>query len=139
MTTWTMPDEFGRTERTVGTLAMSANEHGHWSVSAISGLPESESDAPCADLASAQSAADAVVEAIYAAMGADLGLVFGPFFMGERSAISVDGAHYSITRLMDGRFDAQLGSGVAWSGVLGTESAAIAAARAHDAARRGAR
>jgi hypothetical protein len=107
MTTWSEPDARGCTERTVGPFRLEADGQGRWYVYDSDGSIDGGHYLAKPDLASAQAAADAAVEAIHAAMGADLGLVFGPWFTpidplscnslpARRVAVASDGATYVI-------------------------------------------
>lgn len=76
----------------------------------------------------------------------EVGLVFGPWFEGERHAVAVDGVHYELRQPREGiaptfRWGACWYSGdvYPYDGEVATESEAIAAAVAHDKARRGGR
>lgn len=98
---------------------------------------------------------DAFNEAIYAAMPALLaaaerdldldrreGLVFGPWHEGERHAVAVDGAHYTLFAMRDPEDPMTRWETTVWTeepneGDCDTEAEAIDAARAHDVARRG--
>lgn len=152
MTTWerqasdgSWTRSFGRYEARVWNVG---NGRWSWWLSA-NGRTTDRSEIPSShDLASAQSAADAAVEAIVAAMQADLGLVFvlhPP--TGVYRALAVDGAFYELHPEYSGRgtpMERQEGYALvvpndrAWTSYPSKEGA-ITAARKHDAARRGQR
>ena len=73
MTTWSEPNNYAVSTRKIGRIITAcAAATGHWWLNSqtgpVTGFVED------GDLASAQRAADAAVEAIYRAMGADLGM-----------------------------------------------------------------
>lgn len=134
MTKWSKPDNEGVTRRKVGKHRLRADINGWWAV-----LTE-EMNGAATDLVSAQAAADAAVEKLLRQADADFGLRFGPWNRLEsstptRHAVAADGWPYIVARMDDGRWFFGPASGD--TGVRATESAAIAAAREHDAARRG--
>lgn len=81
--------------------------------------------------------ADALLAA--AERGLDDGLVFGPWFEGERHAVAADGGRYTIAAAPEGFYFTSPPHNEPCpceSGTRATESEAIEAARAHDRARR---
>ena len=71
--------------------------------------------------------------------GLDDGLVFGPWFEGERHAVAADGGRYTIAAAPEGFYFTAPPHNEPCpceSGTRATESEAIEAARAHDRARR---
>jgi len=151
MTTWTELDDGDRSRRDVAHLRCVVQKRSdddfQW---VVWDRGHAGCNGNCPDLASAQAAADAAVEAIHAAMGKDLWLVFGvPREVGfggvDRYAIASDGRLYTVsTQRVDGvvvkvRWFTQSDTEFGAEGVCATVEDAIAAARAHDAARRGQR
>ena len=133
MTTWSELDDEGATTREVGPLTLHADCYGDFRVVLAA------TDGREAHLVPAQASADAAVEAIHAAMGADLGLVFVPINGEQKSlrALAADGSIYEAWWFgASWRYRRMGDAGETFRAA--TESDAIAAARAHDAARRGA-
>ena len=147
-TTWTKPDQHGVSIRHVGGFRLIANISGWWFVE--EGNVWRAGRQNLTDLASAQAAADAACEALLREAMADFGLVFGAarevgFGVVERYAIANDGRLYTVrTQRVDGiivkvRWFTQPDTEFGAEGECATESDAIAAARAHDEQRRGAK
>ena len=138
MTTWSEPNDYAVSTRKIGrVITACAAATGHWWLNSqagpVTGFVED------GDLASAQAAADAAVDAILSSMQADLGLVFGPWCDGARHAVAVDGEMYTVMGDSEGHFF-ECGLAVPDDMPPGrTEVEVIAAARSHDAARRGTR
>ena len=137
MTKWSEPDKYGWTWRSVGDYELVAWTDGRWAV--LDAATRNKGTAP--DLASAQAAADAACEVLLREALADFGLVFVqvmraniPLFR----AVGFDGTLYEIRQLADDewRWETTVCDGV---GHVSSLDLAIAAARAHDEQRRGAK